>query len=59
MMKILKSICFTLVGLTAIGCVEVGQTTGGVEVCTGDTAECGDNHDESTTTETTTTDTTD
>ena len=29
------------------GCVEVGQTTGGVELCTGDSTECGDNHDES------------
>ncbi len=29
------------------GCVEVGQTTGDVDVCTGDAAECGDAHDES------------
>jgi hypothetical protein len=29
------------------GCVEVGQTTGGIELCTGDSTECGDNHDES------------
>ena len=29
------------------GCVEVGQTAGGGEVCTGDTTECGDAHDES------------
>jgi hypothetical protein len=37
------------------GCVEVGQTTGGVEVCTGDTTECGDAHDESDSSTTTTT----
>ena len=37
------------------GCVEVGQTTGGIELCTGDTTECGDNHDESDNSETTTT----
>ena len=40
------------------GCVEVGQTTGGVEVCTGDTTECGDAHDESDSSTTNTTDTT-
>jgi len=37
------------------GCVEVGQTTGGVEVCTGDTTECGDAHDESDSSTTSTT----
>lgn len=37
------------------GCVEVGQTTGGLELCTGDTTECGDNHNESDNSETTTT----
>jgi hypothetical protein len=41
--------------LFMVGCVEVGQTTGGVEVCTGDTTECGDNHDESDASTTTTT----
>jgi len=40
------------------GCVEVGQTTGGVEVCTGDATECGDGHDESDNSTTSTTDTT-
>jgi hypothetical protein len=35
--------------ILAAGCVEVGGSSSGAEVCTGDTAECGDNHDESTT----------
>ena len=39
-------IILTLMFITS-GCVEVGQTTGGVELCTGDSTECGDNHNES------------
>ena len=38
------------------GCVEVGQTTGGVKVCPGDRADCSDGHDESDSSTTTTTD---
>jgi len=38
------------------GCVEVGQTTGGVKVCPGDRADCSDGHDESTETTTDSTD---
>ena len=45
-----ESLWTTIVGIIAMlalsGCIEVGQTTGGVELCTGDTTECGDNHDE-------------
>jgi hypothetical protein len=38
-----------LPAVTAIGCIQVdsGGTTGGVDVCTGSTMECGDGHDES------------
>ena len=53
----MNKIYLLLCSLMFIGCVEVGQTTGGVELCTGDSTECGDNHDESdnSTTDTTTT----
>ena len=47
-------VLFAVVALLG-GCVEVGQTTGGVELCTGDSTECGDNHNESDNSETTTT----
>jgi|TARA_R100001530_G_scaffold17280_1_gene14975 hypothetical protein len=46
MSKVYLFLVFSLM-FVVTGCVEVGQTTGDVEVCTGDTAECGDAHDES------------
>jgi len=46
MSKVYLFLVFSLM-FVVTGCVEVGQTTGGVEVCTGDTTECGDDHNES------------
>jgi len=57
MSKVYLFLVFSLM-FVVTGCVEVGQTTGDVEVCTGDTAECGDGHDESNNNTTNTTDTT-
>jgi hypothetical protein len=45
----MKYLLFMCLGVMFLGgCVEVGDSTSGVDVCTGDTTECGDNHDEST-----------
>ena len=57
MSKVCLFLVFSLM-FVVTGCVEVGQTTGDVEVCTGDAAECGDGHDESNNNTTNTTDTT-
>ena len=58
----LKVVVITVMGVGAmhslVGCIEVGGSTSGVDVCTGDTTECGDGHDESTTDSSTTTSTT-
>jgi hypothetical protein len=55
----LKIMVITVMGVGAmhslVGCIEVGGSTSGVDVCTGDTTECGDNHDESDASTTTTT----
>jgi hypothetical protein len=49
-MKYLITACLIIIGTMSFlaGCVEVGDSTSGVDVCTGDATECGDNHDEST-----------
>lgn len=50
MMKFILTAAFIVIGTMSFlaGCVEVGDSTSGVDACLGDATECGDNHDEST-----------